>query len=112
MTGTIPSEIAMATSLETVWLHDNFLVGTVPKELDHVVVNGSLTALFLDNNDLSGVISEQLCSLGPGNWSTQTGLTFDCGDKLCGCHWCPCNETDLEYSAANISEEIDDFLMP
>jgi hypothetical protein len=55
LVGTIPSEIALLNTTQSIWLRDNQLTGPLPNE-----VFGSmprLSILYLDNNQLTGEVS-------------------------------------------------------
>ncbi|CAB9511119.1 LRR receptor-like serine threonine-protein kinase [Seminavis robusta] len=84
LTGTIPTEFGLLTGLDQVWLFDNNLTGTVPWELGNVPFGAPYGHVFLDGNDLSGIIPESLCSAN--------NLTFDCSTFLCGCDSCNCSD--------------------
>lgn len=92
------------------YVFDNLLTGTIPIELDDLVPNASLAVLGADGNNLSGTISDVLCSLGlldENNTvgSTGMGLSFDCSPHLCGCEWCPCGdlESDPNTTEGNVT---------
>ena len=56
-----------------------------------MVNNGSLALFQVDNNPrMEGVVPQDVCLLGEYNESVELGLSFDCGNRLCGCEWCPC----------------------
>lgn len=92
LTGTVPTELGSLTNLAGLWLSANSLSGTLPPGLVDLVVDGSLGALLLGNNFLTGTIAEDLCSLGLET-DGLNGLSFDCSEQLCGCCWCPCPGT-------------------
>lgn len=111
LSGPIPSEMGLQTSLDFIAMHSNKLTGSIPVEIGHLpllrflklsnnhltgpipelgnVVSNSGTGVLvtLQDNTLSGIVPESLCSLGPVSY---WGLGFDCNDMLCGCDWCPC----------------------
>jgi hypothetical protein len=89
LTGSIPSELALLTSLWYLDLSGNEnLSGTIPDEFCHLH-NSSCT--FLDYWDDS-----YNCT-----------LDFECSDILCGCH-CPCfNATESNATR----EEIDKLIV-
>ena len=58
--GTIPSEIHILTSLETLDLNNNFLTGTVPSEIGAL---SDLQAIYLQDNGLIGSIPTEFGGL-------------------------------------------------
>eukprot|EP00797_Seminavis_robusta_P002892 Sro1180_g249780.1 Leucine Rich Repeat (418) ;mRNA; r:27489-28742 len=84
------SILGQLTSLESLDLSSNALVGAVPVELLALATSETLTSLWLDNNDLSGSVPEELCP----------ALSLDCigsgNEFLCGCN-CVC--TGINASA-------------
>ena len=92
LNGAIPSELGQMTSLGYLWLESNQLSGTVPLEFDALVLNHSLQLLRMEGNNITGLLSQALCSLGPFNSTIMAGISFDCSNDLCGCSWCPCPE--------------------
>jgi len=79
--GSLPTEIGLLTSLESLNLRDNLITGTVPKSWEHLT---SLENLFLDGNDLEGSIPDFFCTSLAMN-----ELTADCEGELhpvdCSC---------------------------
>ena len=57
LTGTIPAELGGLTNLDTLWLHENKLTGTIPAELARP---SSMRQLFLSDNRLTGSIPSEL----------------------------------------------------
>ena len=96
ISGTIPSELAMLPSLQVLDLHVNKLTGTVPAQLGQLAVNGSLSMIDIQNNNMSGILSDDLCFM---EWGP---ISFDCNWALCGCG-CACgtNSTTNETMATN-----------
>jgi len=70
LTGTIPSVLGSFKNLWFLFLQRNRLQGSVPFELG----NSSLSAIFLDHNDISSGVQD-LCEVMP----IKTRLTSDCG---------------------------------
>jgi len=113
--GMLPTELGWLTKLQELWLYDNDLSGTIPTEMEILVgdnvtaagsggggASGTLKALVVYNNQLTGVVPNSLCSL-------DVGLQFDCDtDTLCGCT-CICSDVLLAManSSSSSSSESD-----
>ncbi|GKY94953.1 hypothetical protein MPSEU_000459900 [Mayamaea pseudoterrestris] len=61
LSGSIPTEIALLSSLEYLDFGENALTGTIPEEIFSL---SSLQRLFLQNNQLQGTLSESFSQLG------------------------------------------------
>lgn len=94
--GGIPCEFGNLVSLQELSLSWNSLTGSLPEELNRLVVNGSLEVLQVAGNALSGEVSENRCLLlGEYDEESDQGLLFDCSPSssgMCGCNWCKCIE--------------------
>ena len=112
MTGTLPSEFGLATSMQKLKLSGNSFSGTIPVEL------GNWTNLLhadLSKNSFHGVIPDEIFALttkGNGvlehlNVTGNANLTgsiplasciashFTCSSSLCGCNCaCPADSTN------------------
>lgn len=74
--------------LEYLYLNDNKLVSSVPRELGEL---DNIKKMTLHNNNLKGTIDEHVCKLANELFLTQ--LTADCGGETpelsCTCCKCP-----------------------
>jgi len=78
--------IGLLSSLFFLWLQGNQLSGAVPQELFALAEGGLLADLNVTGNPLlSGVIPESICFLN-------MSFDFDCTPFLCGCD-CACGVT-------------------
>jgi len=85
-TGPLPSELGLLHSLVCLHLDENYLSGTIPSDLNNLVLvrNGSSLMEFnVSQNNLDDQVPEELCTLN-------ASLGFDCPSTLCGCQ-CLCN---------------------
>ena len=64
------------TNLETLWLNNNMLTGTVPSEIGRMT---NLRSLYLRNNPLTGTMPEEVCALNLEN------LEVNCDEVDCNC---------------------------
>lgn len=84
LSGVIPTQLGLLTKLTYLSLSYNKLVGSIPAELGLLTNLGS--SLFLNNNDLSGVVPREVCS-------ASSGLRIDCLKVYCPTspYSCSCN---------------------
>jgi len=54
LTGSIPSEVGLLSSLEELWLRDNQLSGSLPQELGNL---NNLSTIILEKNELTGKLN-------------------------------------------------------
>jgi len=109
LTGRIPSEFGIMTSLVHLWLLDNFLTGQLPVELNFLAKYGDLELLMLNGNEITGTVPDGMCYL-------KEGLQFECdqnttqslsssSSSLCGCH-CACES--IAAPTVNTIENVTD----
>ena len=75
--GKIPKEIGKATAIRSLWLQNNGLVGGIPKEIGKLT---NLESLYLAKNKLTGKIPAELAGctkLGKGIFTDFTGNQLD-----------------------------------
>lgn len=105
--GAIPSEIGLLKDLESLFLYDNDLSGTIPNEIQNAASLGVIS--IFGNNDLSDNL-DPICALNPNFVQT------DCGNGtsklVCDCCNICCN-TDIrkccfEGTTSCFSIDIDD----
>ena len=83
LSGPLPEELALwNASLQTLWLQDNKLTGTLPTALDALT---ALVELKLEGNDITGNVSQSLCSRRGERFQELAVLTVDCA---VGCSCC------------------------
>lgn len=91
--GSLPSQFGRLSALTKLYLNNNAFSSSIPPELELLAFNGSLRELKIEENPgITGVVPEELCSLGQGIY--KPGLNLTCGEQLCGCCWCPCEPLD------------------
>ena len=81
LTGTIPTEIGRLTRLEELDMTDNNLSGTLPEELGNEDISNLLFALFFNNPKLEGTIPEsygKLPSLGKFLYMSDGQVSSNC----------------------------------
>ena len=113
ITGALPSEIILLTNLRQLGLVGNELSGTIPTDIGSLVVGsfvplvfGSLVLCHLQGNHLSGIVPDELCSMGRAFDDTDFGLTFDCNSRICGCDSCPCQFESSGHEVHNGDGDI------
>ena len=85
LTGAIPSEVGLMTSLGALWLYDNNLSGNVPTELGKLL---SMHSLSIHNNGFGGIMPDAICNLiiigniTPGNCDLSS-IPFKCPLPSC-----------------------------
>eukprot|EP00797_Seminavis_robusta_P026048 Sro465_g148560.3 (420) ;mRNA; r:19043-20590 len=92
LTGTIPSQLADLSGLQVLRLENNDLTGRIPQEFNALASH--LVRITMNGNRLSGMVPEELCSLGAYDSVNRTGLGIDMygtEHTVCGCNWCPCD---------------------
>lgn len=75
--GSIASEYGAMTSLKILALDDNSLTGTIPSELGNLFL---LTNLNLNDNQISGVLPDEVCALASAPY-----VKADCWEIVCNC---------------------------
>jgi len=90
LTGTIPSEFGFlnSTAFNHLWLYDNRLSGTIPEELGNL---NNLKNLQVEANNITGDVPVELCiNISP--YGLLNTLEVDCNEKVtCTCCTC-CGE--------------------
>lgn len=92
LSGSIPSELGLLTVLRTFSAENNTLSGSIPDAV-HDLLSTQTLFVSLHNNLLTGTVAGELCTMGwldPTDPDAQLGLSFDCGEQMCGCCWCAC----------------------
>lgn len=67
LSGPLPSQLGSLTGLQTLWLNDNYFTGTLPSELGDLTL---LSELSLQNNWFNGIVPSSLSNLN--NWGKRT----------------------------------------
>jgi hypothetical protein len=82
--GRIPSEFALLTNLETLYLHSNAgLSGGIPSEFGRL---SNLRVVTFDNTNISGTVPREVCDLLRRNFVV---IELDCNRVACDCG-CTC----------------------
>ncbi|KAL3682366.1 hypothetical protein R1sor_000388 [Riccia sorocarpa] len=109
LTGTIPRELGLLSSLHTLWLRENYLKGAIPLEIGN---SASLSVLVLDRNSLNSTIPPSLWNLCP----TLSILELDSNDlegeiPMPANPWTQCSDLrELRLHNNRLSGEIPAFL--
>jgi hypothetical protein len=83
----------LSSQLSSLWLQENRLQGTLPTEMALLT---SLEELLVYSNQLTGTVPEEVCSQledPAGSLQPPLNLTVDCGRLECGCG-CYCNANE------------------
>ena len=94
LSGTVPSEIGLLTSMRELDLSFNRFTGTIPSELGRLT---KLSGLHLESNSIVGRVPDQVCVLKDefalsrffADYCKDRGVqTLDCSDPACcnSCH--------------------------
>jgi len=95
ISGTIPTETGLMTTLEEIWFADMPIQGTIPSEIANM---RDLQMLFLHVTDLTGTIPSEFATLDQLHIITlsNTSLTGTVPDRLCG------SLHDMEFSCRSV----------
>lgn len=76
LSGNIPSELAMLTSLNALLLFSNDLTGTIPSDLGYLT---TMSFLFVNDNRITGEVPEEVCRMRNNRGGNLVVLVADCG---------------------------------
>ncbi|CAB9511229.1 expressed unknown protein [Seminavis robusta] len=97
---TIPTEIGLLTSLQSIDLQLNFLLGSIPPELENL---SDLKFFSVSTNpELTGTMPSSLCSI--------ENLHFECSNDLCGCQCEFCNSETESPTETQSPTEVESSL--